>query len=397
MTFNAYHQVGHNPSWNISSYLEDSCGQGLILSPVNQDPASVERLPVSIRTNCMFDPQFYLPSSQKSKLKAYSFFPESFVNGFSTNEFEVVAKEAADECVAFQAAQDFRNIVIPCRFLNQMYSDYIERHERFSVIPFLEAIDDLAAIVGEIDKPICLSLTLTDHMIQDEGFRDQILNWVTKYPEIDEIYLIYSVERESKQIKSSDFLKAAFSFSKEIRETGLGLIIGYQNTESLLFSFLDDITVTFGTFENTRIFSIDKFLVSIEERRGPRPRIYVPGLLNWILFDDAKQIQRIAPHIWNEIHFPTEYSERVLARTVAPYFNQPELYRHQLICMQEQFNQLGEIPPSVRLDLLGEWIRRAATYYDEIADTGIIIERHGDGSHLSPWNVATKYAKESLL
>lgn len=390
MTFKVFHQVGHNSSWNISSFADDSCGDGLILSPVHQDPGSVEKLSANIRAASMFDPQFYLPSSQKPKLKAYSFFPETFVNGFTTTSFEAAAKQAATECVDFQLSQGFRNIVIPVRYLDQMYSDFIAQHESFSVVPFLDALKG-------IDRPVCLTLALTSHMIQDMTFRNHVLNWVTKYPEIDQIYLIYSIERETKQIKSAEFLSAALAFAKEISDTGLELIIGYQNTESLLFTLIDNITVTFGTFENTRIFSIDKFLVSDEERRGPKPRIYLAGLLNWVQFDQAKQIQSSAKKIWGRAYHASKYSEIVLDREVAPYFNQPELYKHHLLCMQKQFNELNSVSPIDRAKLISTWIKNAASLYSEIEDVGLLIEKHGDGTHLSPWNIALKYAEKNLL
>jgi hypothetical protein len=387
MTFKVFHQVGHNFSWNIQSFTDDSCGDGLILSPVHQDPGSVEKLPSKIRAASMFDPQFYLPSSQKPKLKAYSFFPETFVNGFNTIGFEAAAKQAATECIDFQIHQGFQNIVIPVRYLDQMYSDFIEQHERFSVIPFLEALP-------KKDRPVCLTLALTSHMIQDEKFRNHVLNWVTKYPEID---LIYSIERETKQIQSSDFLSSALAFAKEISDTGLELIIGYQNTESLLFTLIENITVTFGTFENTRIFSIDKFLVTEEERRGPKPRIYLPGLLNWVQFEQVKQIRSSAKKVWEKAYMPSKYSELVLDRKIDPYFNQPELYKHHLYCMQEQFNQLNEINTKERALLIGEWIKNANSLYSELEDIGLMIEKHGNGAHLSPWNIAVKYAEKNLL
>jgi hypothetical protein len=277
MTFKVFHQVGHNPSWNISSFTDDSCGDGLILSPVHQDPGSVEKLPAAIRAASMFDPQFYLPSSQKPKLKAYSFFPETFVNGFTTTSFEAAAKQAATECVNFQLSQGFRNIVIPVRYLDQMYSDFIEQHESFSVIPFLEAL-------SEIDRPVCLTLALTSHMIQDEKFRNHVLNWVTKYPEIDQIYLIYSFERDTKQIKSSDFLSSALAFSKEIIATGLELIVGYQNTESLLFTLIDNITVTYGTFEYSQL--INSWFLKKKDEAPSREFTYLAFLTG---FNSTKQ------------------------------------------------------------------------------------------------------------
>lgn len=392
MSFKVYHQVGHNAVWSIQSLTEDSCGDGLILSPVHQDPTSVGRLSDEINSVSIFDPQFYLPSSQKRKLKQYEFFPETIANGFNTITFEVAALEAARKCVSFQLEHGFQNVVIPVRYLDEMYSDYIERQEAFSVIPFLKAIQE-----AKVTAPVCLTLVMTTAMLEDEIFRTRILNWVTKYPEISQIYLIYSIARESKQIQSSSVLIGALDFASEIRATGLDLIIGYQNTEALLFSLLDDVTLTFGTFENTRIFSIDKFLVSEEERRGPKPRIYLPGLLNWIQYEQAVQIRKGAADIWDAIYVPTDYSEYVLGRPVEPFFNQPELYKHHLLCMEGQFSELAGMAAKKRATHLKDGIKSAVSAYSELEERGFLIEKHGNGAHLSPWNVALAYAAKNLI
>lgn len=390
MTFEIFHQVGHNSIWSMQSFKDDKCGDGLILSPVHQEHSSVEKLSKEIRAASMFDPQFYLPSSQKRKLKDYAFFPETIANGFDTTSFSISAKEAAKQCIAFQKEQGFRNIVIPTRFLAQMYSDFIEQQEVFSVEPFLNEL-------GSSDKPVCLTLALTSHMIEDKIFRTKILNWVTKYPEIDQVYLIYVVERDTKQIQSSEFLQAALAFSKQILDSGLQLIIGYQNTESLLFSILDGVTLTYGNFENTRIFSIDKFLVTDEERRGPKPRIYLPGLLNWVRYEDAKQIRQTCPKVWEKIYKPTQYSELVFSRAVEPHFGQSELYKHHIVCMTDECTNLQGLSPKERGELLSEKIRNAYNFYDDIENANVLIEKHGDGKHLNPWNIALKKSISDLL
>ena len=94
---------------------------------------------------------------------------------------------------------------------------------------------------------------------------------------------------------------------------------------------------------------------------------------------------------------PSKYSELVLDRKIDPYFNQPELYKHHLYCMQEQFNQLNDINAKERALLIGEWIKNANSLYSELEDIGLMIEKHGNGAHLSPWNIAVKYAEKNLL
>lgn len=376
MTLRVLHQTGHNFRWSLDSLEEDHCGDGLIFSPVHQTPKQIGNVAASVRASSLFDPQFYLPSSQKPKFKEYDFFPETLAGGFSTTTFESQSKLAASKCVAYQKEQGFRKIVVPTRFISELYGDYVDRQKVFSVNAFVEAGEGL---------PLCLNLALTPAMIEDKSFRQKLLNWITSYPEIDELYLIYFCPRDTKQITDASFLLACLSFSKEVQDTGLQLTIGYSNTESLLLSLLGDITLSYGTFENTRIFSLDKFLVSDEERRGPRARIYLPGLFNWIQFDQARDLSVKAPEVWKKIHRDSAHSEAAFQMAVEPAFNQPQLYRHHFVCMQEQFEDLGKLAVSDRKALLIEWFTAAKASYVALSKAGIEFEKHGRGSHIEPW------------
>ncbi len=76
-----YHQAGHNSVWNISSFEEDNTGDGIILSPVHIESDKVINLAPELKRQCLFDPQFYIPDSQKAKLNSYDFFPECYMDG----------------------------------------------------------------------------------------------------------------------------------------------------------------------------------------------------------------------------------------------------------------------------------------------------------------------------
>jgi len=371
------HQVGHNAKWNIDSFEEEGCGSGLILSPLHQSKDSVEKLDAKTRASSMFDPQFYLPSSQKPKLMQYPFFPEAVGGGFNTSSFKTHALAVAKECLDFQRSLGFQRLVIPTRFINQLYSDYVDRQKTFTVEAFVEVAED---------QSLCLSLAVTAPMIEDTGFRQKLLNWITSYPSVDHVYLMYQHERDTKQIADADFLRAAHDFFAEIQSTGLSLTVGYTNTECLLYSVLDNVELTIGAFENTRIFSIDKFVVSEEERRGPKARIYLPGLLNWVQFDDARRIKAEAPKVWAAIHTPTGHSEQALAQKIDPTFNQPPLYKHYFLVMQGELSVLASMDRTARIARLKVRVAGARRAYRAIEEAGVILERHGRGTHLAAWN-----------
>jgi hypothetical protein len=393
MGIRLYHQVGHNPSWNIESF-KGNCGDGLIFSPVHQQKEKIEELDAELKSRAVFDPQYYLPNSQKRKLLTYPFFPETLSGsgGFKTQDFPLIALESAKFCVGFQVEQGFEKIVIPARFINEMVSDYIDRQEEYTVRPFLEALQSVGT-----DKPVFLSLPITSAMVEDKGFRTKLLNWVTGFPEISGLYILVNNERATKQIQSPSFLEAYLDLLVELTRVDLALIVGHTNTESLLFSLIDDAVLTFGSFENTRMFSIDKFIESDEDRRGPKARIYLPGLLNWILFGHAAEIRRDAPKIWDRIYVSTDYAEEAFGLKVEPYFNQPQLYKHHFECFYGQMTELSKLDVTNRYTKLKDWFQQAIANHNEVKNLPLDLDVHGNGAHVEVWlDVLNRFYRKYL-
>lgn len=380
-----FHQCGHNTTWNIDSLSDEECGDGLILSPVHRKHADVEGIGKSIKSASIFDPQFYLPNSQKSKLQTYPFFPESISpNSFATGDFTLVALEAANKCIDFQLGNFFNKVIIPARFYDQMYPDYMDRQNAYTVTPFLRALSS-----RKVKKPIYLTLPLTSHMVINKIFRTQLLNWVTSFPEITGVYVLATPHDEgSKQIQSEDFLFQYMDFLQQLRNATLEVLIGYCNTESLLFLMIEGCDITFGSFENTRMFSIDKFITTEEDRRGPKARIFSKGLLNWVQIGHAKEIRDQDKKLWGKIYDPTEYGDRAIKAAVEPTFNQPQLYKHHFILFSKLVDELRDLPIVDRYKRMRTFLKEAEELYEEITDLPMDLEKHSRGSHIQPWLTA---------
>lgn len=375
-----YHQIGFRDRWSIDSFAKDGCGDGLILSPVHQPRDQVEELPDSIKANALFDPQYYLPNSPKKKLASYEFFPEQATGGFSTKDFSLVALESAAQCVQFQLDQGFQGVIIPARFFDQMIPKYFEKQEQGTVVPFLTAIEKAGT-----SKDVYLTLPVTAAMLIDADFRVQLLNWATGFPQITGVYVLVADDRPSKQIRSADLVAAYLCFAQEIRNSGLKPILSHLNTECVLLSLIDGATLTFGAYENTRIFSLDKFIDSDEERRPPKARIYLPGLLNWVQFDQAMQIREGMPDLWTEIYRPTKFGDSVIDAEGEPHFSQPGLYKHYFACMSAQIKALAKLPVQKRYEQLRRSIAAALEFNAQIEEMPIDFDAHGRGTHLEPW------------
>jgi hypothetical protein len=159
------------------------------------------------------------------------------------------------------------------------------------------------------------------------------------------------------------------------------------NVEGLLASILEINAVTMGAYENTRMFSIDKFLVNDAVKMGPAPRIYLPNLLNWIRIDTAKEIKDDFPVVWDKIYTPTDYSEEVFSAARAPHFSQPALYKHHFILISQQYKELSSMTKADRIATLAEKVTIAHKLYRELDANGVLFfDENCKGGHLVIWN-----------
>jgi hypothetical protein len=381
-----YHQAGHNTVWAVDSHSKEGCGDGIIFSPVHITKAKMEGQSKDLKSVSLFDPQFYIPDSQKSRLHTYDFFPEKITNGFSTTDFETVAHQSAGQCLQFQIENDFESLIVPARYYSEMVSDYIERQKAFSVEPFLAEITKIKP-----NKKIFLTLPVTAAMTMDKSYRQQLLNWITSYPEIYGVYLLNEFAETSKQILDYEKILANIEFIEDLQGANLKVIVGYCNTEAIIFTLLNPYAVTVGAYENTRGFSIDKFLQEESERRGPAPRLYFSKLLNWMRFSTANEIRQDHPKLWEKIYTPTEYSESLFGGGGIPHFSKPELYKHHFVSICEQLKELASQEVKTRLATVQASVLEAKGLYDEIEKSGVMyFDDNCSGKHLPMWNRVIK-------
>jgi len=376
-----FHQAGHNTVWNVESFTKDGCGDGIIFSPVHATKDKLIGYPQEIRSKSLFDPQFYIPDSQKTKLNSYHFFPEQVTKGFTTVDFESKAHLSAEQCLDFQLGNDFQAVIVPARYFPELSSDYIERQKLFSVEPFMMEWERLRP-----KKDLFLSLPVTSGMTQDKDYRLQLLNWVSSYPQATGVYLLNELDENTKQISDYAKLKGHVDFIKSLHDASLKVIVGYCNTEAVLLTLLEPHALTVGAYENTRSFSVDKFLEDDEDRRGPAPRLYFPKLLNWVRYDTAVEIREDQPEIWKKIYSLTPYSEALLAAG-RPHFTKPELYKHHFSLIGGQLRTLAGMDFKQRLVEVKRMIEEAKALYTEIEKSGVMFfDRNCSGDHLPYWN-----------
>jgi len=331
-----------------------------------------------------FDPQFFLPESDQGKLFTYPFFPEVLSGGFSTAEWnDELQSQCAETCLEFQSNCAFQYFTIPCRFYEGMPSDFIENQDTFFVQPFLEVSKHMPNC-----HPLLLQLIVTDQMIRDEQYRTDLLNWITSYPELYGVYLIYHVHNRRKQIDDIDFLIGLLHFCKSLKMSGLRVFVGYCNTEAILLTCAGVDAVTVGSYENLRMFSTRAFEeMENSVTHGPNARVYVPRLLQWIDYPYIGALRRIVDNI-DEYLEDNEHRVAMFSPTYNWHFTKPHPYKHYFCAFTSQLRRICSFDGDSRFEAVLEECRQALVQYDYLQNGGVVFDRESSGAHISTWLTA---------
>jgi hypothetical protein len=367
----------------LESIEKEQTGDGAIIAPRYMPKEKVLSLSLSFRQKCFFDPQYYLPNSSSGKLSTYEFFPQVIADGFRTTEWTPeLAYRSAYECLSFQISCDFRYLVTPTRFREGMPSDYIESQAVLFVDPFINAYMELGR-----PKPLLLQIILTDQMLKDRNYITEILNWVTGIQTIEGIYLIYQHNRTRKQIEDIELLLSVDYFIKSIKNSGMIVVIGYMNTESIPLMCAEPDIITIGSYENMRIFNTLSFEDQTAEdnkRRGPNARIYIDKLLQWVEHNYLGAINRVVPNL-EEFVVDNAHRVAMFEPSYKWYFSKPDPYLHYFASFSDQFRRLSTHEGVKRVQLVKRECQSALDQYKGLEEGGVVFDPDSGGRHLTSW------------
>lgn len=386
-----YHQCGHNTIWNIDSFCKDKIGDGLIFSPSDFEKEKVEKLDLKIKESSFFDPQYYLPKSDKKKLQTYNFFPNTFMNNdYSTVNYEEKAYDDAYKCVEFQKNNSFNRIIIPCVYKENFTDKYLAIQKELYIIPFVSAIEKL-----NVNKPVFLTLILKDNYLFDKEIREEILSFATSFQAIDGIYIIPEHVETYKRVRDEKYLFELMKFIDKLRENELLVHLGYTDIEGFILSLSDITSISIGAYENTRCFSIEKFKSNVGKRQGPNPRVFSAKLLQNVEYTYLAPLETLYDK-YDELFEDNEYKIKLFEPTFQWHFTKPEIYKYYFCEYSKLLKKLpGEYDE--RYQFILEKIKESMIYYKEINDSGVLLDERSNGDHLIHWtNAINMYNKYKL-
>lgn len=384
---NVLHQAGHNLVWNVDSLMQDQSGSGIIFSPVNDAPSRIIGYSDKIKSSSLFDPQFYVPASERGKLQEYPFFPSSVLDDYTTSDFETVCWNIARECVNWQVDAGFKKIVIPVRYYGDLPSDYFTQMQSCYIDPFVSAANDI-----NFTGPKLLTTIAKSSQLADQDQRNFLLNWVTGIQGIDGVYLIFEHNSSDKQIKDPIFLANCLDFIRSLKDNDLIVHVGYTNTEGMLFSLAGPDSISMGVYENLRRFDCKRFANrDLQQMRQPSPRLYSGILFQWIEFTYVQAIQQLYKD-WKGLFEESIYTPTDFKPGKDWNLRQPELYKHFFLVFSRQAEALHD-NLAVRFEQLHDAIKIAQQEFSNIDAAGVALDDNSNGSHLNAWLTAMNIFK----
>jgi len=348
----------------------------------------------NIKKNSFFDPQFYQPRSDLKKLSEYDFFPNYLCDDeYNTIDFYEMSNISAEKCISFQLEQKYKHLIIPTVVYDETPQTYLESLNQLYIEPFIKAIrgKDIE------EREVLLTVVIKDSQLLDDNYTKELLNLITSYSEITGIYLVPYCKNSTKRIKDMRFIVNILKFINILKYNEMYIHVAYSDIEGLLYSLAGINSISIGTYENLRRFDLANF----EERKqkgfsSPNKRIYSSRLFQWIDFNYLGILKDFKK--FDDLFEQNKYVTMEVPDDKDWHFKFPELYKHYLMAIYNQYKHLPDNYEERFKYIKGELLN-AIELNKEISDFGILFNSDNDGSHLECWvtaiNQFDKYLKES--
>ncbi len=394
MKFEIFHQLGWRYKWSIDTLKNEQIGDGVIISPRSMNKEEVDELDSFIKRKAILDPQLFNPREVNKKMATYDFYPALIVKGgYATGNYKEHSPISANVCVDYQINNDFRYMVIPTRYFDGLppVADFIKVQNEHFVDPFIKNINSKG-----IDKDIFVQVILNVFMVKSKEFTDELLDWITGLQGIKGVYLITEYPTDDKQICDSDFLHSLLKFINVLYQNELRVILGYLNTEALVLSLANPSVISIGSFENLRRFHYSMFedMNAEKDQRGPKPRIYVPQMLQWVEYPFVQDIVKSIPETRRWVG-NNKYLDTVFQPTYKWSNNSKEPYKHYFIEGSKQLQEISVLNDADRYNAVRNMIELAKADYSKIYDNGVRLDEKSSEKHLNYWLTAINlFAKD---
>lgn len=274
-------QVGHHGHKRAENALKQGYADGAILSPADYTYKKNRKYGNKFSEDggtVLFDPQFYIPRTDRQDLTTYSYFEEKGGDDFSTAMF-ASESDREDLCRDIIAVQDNCSVdayISPARFVDSVSDTQLDRW-----LDLTESFIKVAREDGQ-DIPVFASLPVDGYELTEGERRDQLLNRITSLdPDGFYVSVQYDDRDERLPLKGEENVEAYLRLMLSLRTNRFEVIAAHTHQIAHLLLGIGINVFASGHYQNLRSFDVDRWVPSDDD--GPRTQVvryYSDQLLN---------------------------------------------------------------------------------------------------------------------
>lgn len=252
-------QFGYSGQTLVRRAMADDYADGVILSPSDYDYTDTVALASDVKQEdgvVLFDPQYYIPRTERPASNTYPYFKESGGDNFET---VVVTnsqnrRELCEQIWEVQNNIDVDAYIAPARFLDTFSDSKLSQWELLTKT-FIEIVEE-----KDPGSKIFSSLPLAGASINDEEQRAKLLDLVTKL-DVTGFYVSVEYPRyRQNPLFGLEEVKSYLDLLKNLRYNWYDVVIGHADQIAHLAFGLGINAFGSGHYKNTRAFDTDRWI-----------------------------------------------------------------------------------------------------------------------------------------
>jgi hypothetical protein len=373
----AYHQMGHD-SENLLWTEELAQYRGAILSPVNYDQvkvaAQIEWARERDDFEAIFDPQLYVPNSERGCLREWPYFPSDVDTADLTSDtwWNGILDSLVALCATVRPHVVCSPAVLPSAYPDEYFTRIVGVGDQLCVrlagtglVPMQTAVVGMSEL-STAGRPMAIASILS----RSRASR---------------IYIVLVGQTEPRrELSDLEEIKGAMRLIAALRGAGLHVTVGFTSSDIALWKAAGATHCATGKFFNLRRFTRTRFEEPRGQGGGQLPYWFDESLMAFLRQSD---VQRVLPMNLPQLAAsPNPYGQQILEQ----FAKEPEkawlalAWRQFLFWFADVELRLGAevVSPS-------ELLRNADNNWRTLEDVDFLMEeRRNDGGWIRPWRRA---------
>jgi hypothetical protein len=371
-----YHQVGHDSENLLHAENLEAYG-GAILSPVNyrqeRVAAQIQRARLAGDFETVFDPQLYVPNSDRGFLSSWEYFPKDVDTAdlTSTEWWMGLVNRIGTLCSTLRPAAVCSPAILP-----SIYSDDF----------FLQAVQtgsELCAVLSGSGVEVVQSAIVSLTELAAPGRAETIASILSR-TKARRIYLVLvGLVEPRRELAEVEELKGGMRLIAALERSGLRVLVGFCSSDVVLWKAAGATDCATGKFFNLRRFTRTRF----EEPRGgggQLPYWYEESLMAFLRESDLLRVLPLG--LARLPSSPNPFGNEILAQLEA----HPGTAWLALAWRQFLY-WFADIEGRIAAEALevGQLLQMAENNWTTLDDAGVLMEeRRNEGKWLRAWRRA---------